>query len=204
MLWWRHHVIWIYPYPSALLHNYYVVVDIGPQSADYPAKSLQYRPRRLFSTGENKMTIVTFSYPITSYRTITNALSCAIKRVQQLCNLQIYPQRNPQKMYGGKIWSQLSWLHRTWRQGLHRLVIWGHACYGTGNHLHHREYREIWWLIPTPDACFWLISLVFNVIIDLVFEKMSFWNEYRQIHSNKNIGHFADWCYVFLFLSITT
>ena len=108
------------------------------------------------------------------------------------------------KMYGGKMWSQLRWLHRTWRPGLHKLVIWRHACYGTRYHLHCTEYREIWWLIPTPDACFWLISLVFNVIIDLVFEKMSFWNEYRQIHINKNIGHFADWCYVFLFLSITT
>ena len=31
------------------------------------------------------------------------------------------PQKNPQKLYGGKMWSQLSWLHRIWRQGLHRL-----------------------------------------------------------------------------------
>ena len=32
-------------------------------------------------------------------------------------------RRAHKKLYSGKMWSQLSWLHRTWRQGLHRLSI---------------------------------------------------------------------------------
>ena len=72
-----------------------VVVDIGPQSSNYLTKFLQYRPRRVFMSGEIKMTNVTISYYITACRTMTNTLSHAFKRGQQLSNLQTYSSEEP-------------------------------------------------------------------------------------------------------------
>ena len=78
-------------------HTKHVVVDIGPQSSDYAAKFLQYRPWKVFTVGESKMTNVTFSYCNTTYRAMTNVLSYAIKRVQLLCDLKIYSSGEPTK-----------------------------------------------------------------------------------------------------------
>ena len=133
---------------SKLFTNSIHAHDIDPQSSDYPTKSLQYRLRRLFTVGESKITNVTFSYSITAYRAMANALSYAIKRVQQFNKLKIYYQKNPQKLYG-KMWSQLSWLNRTWRQGLHRLGI--------------RHCRLLaWWLtwmwIKATDPLIWYMT----------------------------------------------
>ena len=102
-------------------HTKRVIVDISPQSSDYSTKFLQYRPRKVFTVGESKMTNVTFSNCITTYRAMTNTLLYAIKRMQHSCDLKIYSSEEPAKVYSGKMWSQLSWLHRTWRQRLHRL-----------------------------------------------------------------------------------
>ena len=52
----------------------------------------------------------------------TNEHTCQNCKFWQVITLRYTPQKNPQKMYSGKMWSQLSWLHRTWRQGLHRLI----------------------------------------------------------------------------------
>ena len=99
----------------------------------------------MFTVGESKMTNVIFSYCITTFRAMTNALSYAIKRVQLSCDLKLHSSEEPtKKLYSGKMWSQLSWLHRTWRQGLHRLLIarvmrWheiSHQASSTGRYAH--------------------------------------------------------------------
>ena len=71
-------------------HTKRVIVDISPQSSDYSTKFLQYRPWKVFTVGESKMTNVTFSNCITTYRAMTNTLLYAIKRMQHSCDLKIY------------------------------------------------------------------------------------------------------------------
>ena len=78
-------------------HTKRVIVDISLQSSDYSTKFMQYRLRKVFTGGESKMTNVTFSYCITTYRAMTNTLSYAIKIMQQLCDLKIYSSEEPAK-----------------------------------------------------------------------------------------------------------
>ena len=66
-------------------------------SSDYSAKFLQYRPRKIFTVGESKLTNVIFSYCITTYRAMTNTLSYAIERVQLSCDLKIHSSEEPEK-----------------------------------------------------------------------------------------------------------
>ena len=51
----------------------------------------------MFTVGESKMTNVIFSYCITTYRAMTNALSYAIKRVQLSYDLKLHSSEEPTK-----------------------------------------------------------------------------------------------------------
>ena len=51
----------------------------------------------MFTVGVSKMTNVIFSYCITKYRAMTNALSYTIKRVQLLNDLKIHSSEEPTK-----------------------------------------------------------------------------------------------------------
>ena len=83
---------------------------------------------------------------------MTNSLLYTIKRVQQLCNLKMYSQEELTKTVRSKMWSQLSWLNRTWRQGLHRLSV------GQDN-------LSSWSIPPTMKLCGALPSI--NIVLAL-------------------------------------
>ena len=72
----------------------------------------------------SSVTNVTFPYSITAYWATFNALSYAIKRVQQLCNLKIdiLFRRTLKNCTSVNCEVSWAWLHRTWRQVLHSLA----------------------------------------------------------------------------------